>query len=202
VRPQFYEMSTANPASSIVPTAAAILREEMQSLAGGASAPADVRGAGRVPNEIPAQALRDQARVLADAFLRLLEQRPGQFEKLFAQAPPGMESGTRDTVLVLRAARPVSAGGVANVSLRLANDAADPDDCTLHVTDLIGPSGHRIPAAHVRISPRTLRIQEGSSVDVLIEIRVPSSATSGGYTGLLQADDGEGLRALIQLAVT
>ena len=103
--------------------------------------------------------------------------------------------------IVPAAPRPATAGEVAHVSLSLKNDNAEAIHCALCATDLIGVSGHRIPASHLRVSPNPAGIPAAGSTDVQIEIRVPSGTPAGRFTGLLQSDDGESVRALVQLTV-
>ena len=103
--------------------------------------------------------------------------------------------------IVPAAPRPARAGEVAHVSLSLKNDNAETIHCALCATDLIGVSGHRIPASHLRVSPNPAGIPAAGSTDVQIEIRVPSGTPAGRFTGLLQSDDGESVRALVQLTV-
>ena len=103
--------------------------------------------------------------------------------------------------IVPAAPRLARAGEVAHVSLSLKNDNAEAIHCALCATDLIGVSGHRIPASHLRVSPNPAGIPAAGSTDVQIEIRVPSGTPAGRFTGLLQSDDGESVRALVQLTV-
>ena len=103
--------------------------------------------------------------------------------------------------IVPDAPRLATAGEVAHVSLSLRNDNAETIHCALCATDLIGVSGHRIPASHLRVSPNPAGIPAAGSTDVQIEIRVPSGTPAGRFTGLLQSDDGESVRALVQLIV-
>ena len=109
--------------------------------------------------------------------------------------------GNTATVLLLQAPRPATAGEVAHVSLSLKNNDTKTDACALCATDLIGVSGHRIPASHVRVLPNPVSIPAAGSTEVQIEIRIPSAIPAGRYTGLLQAGGGESLRALVQLTV-
>jgi hypothetical protein len=103
--------------------------------------------------------------------------------------------------LLMHAPRPATAGEVAHVSLSLKNDTNETGEYPLWATDLVGLSGHRIPASHLRVSPNPASVPPAGSTDVQIEIRVPSATPPGRYTGLLQAGDGESLRALVQLTV-
>ena len=187
---------------SIVSTATDILREELQSLAasGIGQIPATL-----LPNALPgSEQLDGRVQPLVDALSRLLKVPPGQLTQLIFQTPsssPGAEDGSSQSVRVLRTPHPVAAGSVTRLSLHLENDDDQPDECGLYVTDLIGPSGARLPASHVRVSPNPTRIAGHGSADVQIEVRIPSGTAAGCYTGLLQTDDGEDLRALVQVRV-
>lgn len=99
---------------------------------------------------------------------------------------------------VLQAAVP---GGVAHGWLRLNGAGARTHAGTLHVTDLVGASGDRIPAAHIRVSPNPVGILAAGATDVQIEIRIPSQTPAGRYTGLLQAGGGATFQALVQVEV-
>jgi hypothetical protein len=164
--------------TSLVSTAAAILREELQSLTANQD--------GLLPR-LGTSALSSYAANVA----QLINKTPGAIQ--------ANDSGTGESLRVLETPRPVAAGDVSRLSLHLENDDAEPDDCVLCVTDLIGPSGHRIPASHVRVSPQPATIPGRGSVEIQIEVRIPSTASTGVYTGLLQTDDGESLRALIRV---
>jgi hypothetical protein len=167
--------------ASIVSAATDILREELQSLAAN---PGSGLLQGLGTGVLPAQAAK---------IAQLLNAIPLPIQ------PNTTEAG--ESLRVLEALRPVPAGDVARLSLHLENDDAEPDACVLCVTDLIGPSGHRIPASHVRVLPQPATIPGHGSVETQIEVRIPSAASSGLYTGLLQTDDGESLRALIRVRV-
>lgn len=104
-------------------------------------------------------------------------------------------------VLMAHAPRPATAGDVAHVPLILENGGSQTRECALCVTDLIGVSGHRIPAAHARVSPSPARIPAAGAAEVRVEIRVPSATPAGSYTGLVQAEDGESFLAVIRLVV-
>jgi hypothetical protein len=205
-RPESDDPAGRQSVASIVPEAIAILREEAQSLAtGGASSLATAMGAGALTGGAPVGELQQKGRALVDTFVRLLERQPGQLPDLLRQtsaADGGRgDSGNNESVLLLRSAQPVTAGEVAHVSLTLKNDAPETDQCTLCATDLIGAGGRRIPGSHVRLLPSPISIPAEGSTDVQIEIRVPSGTPAGCYTGLLQTDDGESLRALVHVTV-
>jgi hypothetical protein len=187
--------------TSIVSTATDILREELQSLAasGIGQIPATL-----LPNALPgSQQLDGRVPPLVDALAQLLKVPPAQLTQLIFQTPssPGEGDGGSQSVRVLRTLQPVAAGEVTRLSLHLENDDDQPDECGLYVTDLIGPSGARLPASHLRVSPNPTRVAGHGAADVQIEVRIPSGTAEGWYTGLLQTDDGEDLRALVQVRV-
>jgi hypothetical protein len=190
--------------ASIVPQASAILREEMQAPAVGAvnKLPTSLFSE-QLPGQIPPEALPVRGRSLAETIVQSLKQRPDLLAQLLKTAADGGtgDSGKKEGVLLLRAPGTVAAGDVAYISLGLENDDKEADECTLYATDLIGIAGHRIPASHVRVHPNPARIPASGSKDVQIEIRVPSETRPGRYTGLLQSDDDDSLRALIQITV-
>jgi hypothetical protein len=190
---------------SIVSQAAAVLAEEVQSLAAGSlSRLSTLVRAGTPSSQAPVEELRGQARALVDTFVRVLGQGPDGFAHLLrenAATARTRDGGNTETVLSVQAPRSVPAGDVAYVSLRLMNDDAEKDECALVATDLIGVSGHRIPASHVRVSPNPASIPAEGSTDVQVEVRVPSGTQAGCYSGLLQADDGESVRALVHVTV-
>jgi len=191
---------------SIVTEAAAILAEEVQSFtAGGVSKLSTLLvGAGAPSRQAPAEELREQTRSLIDTLVQVLGQRSDRLAQLVAQTAAASgtpNDGNTETVLLLRARQPVQAGDVAQMSLRLMNDDSAKDECALFATDLIGFSGRRIPASHVRVSPNPTSIPAEGSTDVQVEVRVPSGTPAGCYTGLLQTEDGDSLRALVQVRV-
>jgi hypothetical protein len=96
---------------------------------------------------------------------------------------------------------PTKPGEVAHLTVTIENVMATAGGYALCVTDLLGVSGHRIPASHVRVAPGPDGTLAAGSREVRIEVRVPSRTPAGRYTGLLQAADGESCRTLVQLNV-
>jgi len=190
---------------SIVSQAAAVLAEEVQSLAAGSvSKVSSLLGAGGPTNQAPVDQFRDQARSLVDTLARTLGVPSDRLPQLVTQMIAGSKprgNGIAENVLLLRSSQPVEAGGVARLPLRLVNDDTAEDECGLVFTDLIGINGNRIPASHVRVSPGRTKVPSHGSADVTIEVRVPSGTPAGNYTGFVQADDGEALRALVTVSV-
>lgn len=189
---------------SIVSQAAAVLAEEVQSLAAGSVRKVSDLLGGAPTMQAPVDELRDQARSLMDTLARTLGVPPDRLSRLVTQTPADSNArgnGSSATVLLLTSSQAVGAGGVARVSVRLANDDTEKDECVLTSTDLIGLSGNRIPCSHVRISPVRAIIPAQGATDIAIEVRIPSGTPAGNYTGLVQADDGEPLRALVIVSV-
>jgi len=191
----------ASQVTSIVSTAIDILREELPSLAasGIGQIPALLSTPLRIPEHLPGG-----VQPLVDALAQLFQVPSGQLMQLIAGTPATQGGGDGDSrsIRVLSTSRPVAAGDVTHLLLNLENDDDRPDECGLHVTDLVGPAGARLPSSHVRVSPNPARIPAHGSTEIRVEIRIPSGTAPGGYTGLLQADDGEALRALMEVRVS
>jgi hypothetical protein len=185
---------------SIVSTAVNILRSEMQSLA--ADAVSNAAGMA-IPGTTDGPAGAPQMQALGETIARFLRQQPDVVRQLgpMLGLPATSAAASGYAMPALQVARPVRPGAAARVSLTLENGEAAPDECTLYVTDLIGPAGGRIHASHVRVSPNLVTIPGRGAASVQIEIRVPSRTPAGRYTGLVQTDDGELLRALLHLTV-
>jgi hypothetical protein len=191
----------ASQVTSIVSTATDILRQELQSLvaSGIGQIPATL-----LPSAVPVpDQLGGGVQPLVDALARLLKIAPAQLLQLITQAPAiqSGQDGNAQSIRILGTSHPVAAGDVTRLLLNLENDDEQADECGIHVTDLIGPSGDRLPASHLRVSPNPARIPAHGAADIRIEVRIPSGTAAGWYTGLLQTDDGESLRALVQVQV-
>ena len=112
----------------------------------------------------------------------------------------GSKNSASGGVDLVVAPHPVEPGDAAYLSHVIQSDAWPAAGCVVHVTDLIGPSGHRIPASHVRGTVRAGSAAASSAGHLHIEVRVPSGSGHGWYTGYLQAE-GLALRALLTIAV-
>ena len=121
----------------------------------------------------------------------------GMGARSFVAGSSGDAPGGVDLVV---ASHPVEPGDVAYLSHVIPSAAAPAPGCAVHATDLIGPSGHRIPASHVRGTVRAGSAAASSPGHLHVEVRVPSGSAHGWYTGYLQAD-GLTLRALLTIAV-
>jgi len=191
---------------SFVHKATVVLNDELKSIASlGTEVLGEASLSGPLGIEPATERFREQARKLVDTFVEMLEHRPEHLTQFAFQGAGvgGPHSGDdRQSVPLLKPPPPVSSGQAGCIVLSLEND--DPDEtveCALYTTDLVGSSGHRIPAAHVNMSPIPVRIPPGGSTEVRIEIRVPRGTPPGSYAGLLQVNDGSLEQAVLQLSV-
>jgi hypothetical protein len=199
-------LELGRPLPSFVQKATAILSDELKGLASRSTEPFG-KAFPREPIDLESasERFREQARELVDTFVKILEHRPEEMGRFVSQVAAVRSShGDDDTQFVplLKPPPPVKAGQTGYILLSLEND--DPNeniDCGLYMTDLVGRSGHRIPAAHVNMSPSPVRVPPGGSTGVRIEIRVPRGTPPGSYAGLLQVDDGSSEQAVLQLSV-
>ena len=68
-------------------------------------------------------------------------------------------------------------------------------------SDLLGPSGARIPSDLVSFNPPALLVAPRSSGRVVVRVTIPEELPSGGYEGLLQGIRVEGQKTLIRVEV-
>ena len=106
-----------------------------------------------------------------------------------------------DRALTLAPPSAVRPGAVANLPMRLANDDAIAARLSFAATELIGESGHRIPASSVSFSPPSPLIPPGENTAVGIEVAVPSGTPAGQYAGVVQIIGQPGARKLISIEV-
>lgn len=191
---------------SFVGKAAAVLDDELKGISSlGTAVLREAPSSGPPGLEPAAERVRQQARKLLDTFVEMLERQPEHVTRFTSQgAGVGRLHSSDDPqgVPLLRPPPPVNSGEAGCLVLNLEND--DPDEtveCALYMTDLVGSSAHRIPAAHINMSPSPARIPPGGSTEVRIEIRVPRGTPPGSYAGLLQVDSGSLEQAVLQLTV-
>jgi hypothetical protein len=145
--------------------------------------------------------LRDQARDLIAALVRLLEQLP-------TSAPPGRQPiagavplAAGDAILPVLRLAIAEPGRIATTALGLVNDTAAPAPVALRATSLVSPSGDEIPAALVTFEPSRTTVQSKTETPVRVAVQVPETARPGTYTGLVQAIGTQATRALLNLEV-
>ena len=199
-------LELGRPLPSFVQKATAVLSDELKGFASRGTEPFGKAFPSEPIDLEPAtERFREQARELVDTFVKILEHRPEQMGRFVSQvAGVGSSHGDDDTrsVPLLKPPPPANSGQAGCIVLSLENDDAhETVECTLYATDLVGSSGHRIPATQVNVSPNPVRIPSGGSAEVRIEIRVPTGTPPGSYAGLLQASHGGLERAVLQLSV-
>lgn len=187
------------PSDDIVERARSILADQGHSVP--ASQPGLVLGHDPIHAMNTFGGLRDQARDLIAALVRLLEQLP-------SSAPPGGQpiAGTipltmGDAVLPVLRLATAEPGRVATTALGLVNDTAAPAPIVMRATSLVSPSGDEIPAALVTFEPSRATVQSNTETPVRVAVQVPETARPGTYTGLVQAVGTQATRALLNLEV-
>jgi hypothetical protein len=150
---------------------------------------------------IASQGLRDQARDLIAALVRLFEHLPTS--QLTAGQPiaAGSPAILNDATLPVLRSAIAEPGRVATTALGLVNDTATPALVVLRATSLISPSGDEIPAALVTFEPSRATLPSNAETPVRVAVQVPETARPGTYTGLVQAAGTQAIRALLNLEV-
>jgi hypothetical protein len=206
VSDQLISVDSGSSIHSIVAIASSILQDAVKGFAAQEMPPApEFFGTRLLGLESIANELRQEASKLLDAAARLQRQPSEDFAQMASGHTDAgsISDGEGQDVIVLKSPSPVRAGESGCVDLSVEND--DPIEtisCSLFSTDLVGSLGHSISKTQIRISPSTVRVPPGTSVDARIEIRVPLGTPRGGYAGLLQAVDGGLQRFVLQILVT
>jgi hypothetical protein len=137
--------------------------------------------------------LRRQALDLVDRILALVAER---------QAPvsggPGALPGALPILAPAGGARP---GDVIRLPLRLANDAPAEAPLSFMATDLLGESGHRIPASSVSFWPENPVLRPSGQAAVEVKIALPVQTPAGRYGGLVQVVGQPDARTLVSIKV-
>ena len=122
---------------------------------------------------IPAS-VRDGSAQVAEAWLRLLD----TTSAVLGSGVPREES------LVLA---PTRAGSSSEASLWVHNTTSSPAPAVdLHVTDLLSPNGHRIPADAVSLLPARVELLAAeTSREVRLQVLVPAGQAAARYHGLV-----------------
>jgi hypothetical protein len=105
-------------------------------------------------------------------------------------------------VAMLQAPLPIKSGEAVDIPITLENDSEDTSE-TFHfmVSELISASGDRIEGQQVSFSPYTLVIGPRQSATLTVTVSVPEGTRAGVYSGLLQAQRLEQLRAVIAVQI-
>lgn len=194
----------ANPAESARAVKAASILAEERKLRGEDAVRSGPEGqAQEWRNATPTmELLRRQAGDLVSTMVEVLGRSGGprpeaggiaDGERLLRGDPPGA---------LLLSPAVVGPGQAGEIVLTLENeDTSEPAMCAFFASDLVANSGSRIPAPQIRASPSPARIPPGGSIDVRVEIRVPSGTPAGNYAGLLQTDDAAQPPVVLQVRV-
>jgi hypothetical protein len=94
-------------------------------------------------------------------------------------------------------------GQAATVSMYLDNKSTSTTEkFRLYCTDLVNASGKRVAHGCVTFAPENVVVQPKDSSKVDITVSVPADCTSGCYSGLIQAQNLESLRAILMINVS
>ncbi len=118
------------------------------------------------------------------------------------RSPTMPTSSTSMGIPMLQAPLPIKSGEAVDIPMTLENDSEDTTE-TFHfmVSELISSSGDRIEGQQVSFSPSTLVIGPRQSATVTVTVSVPEGTEAGVYSGLLQAQRLEKLRAVIAVQI-
>ncbi len=112
----------------------------------------------------------------------------------------GVQS-TAERVPLVSCAAPVRAGASASASLRVTNEEATPCDVSFYSSNFVSDSGYEMPSLLISVVPRRASILPGAEVTFEIKIAVPAQATSGQYSGLVQAAGSKYVKAVVMFDV-
>ena len=201
--------SFADSASQIVMQAASILEEEV---AAGIVAAKQIENrfidveemrSGK-PDEI-LQRFRRDAHELVDIILDIVGAAAKNASRLAARAISIRTSGSIAEVAatpVLNMPRPMKAGETGEVALAIDNDGDTPSQpFELVPTDLINAAGGRIPARAVQFDLKEISLAPHEHQRVVVRITPPAGTPPGTYSGLIQSNRPDQLRAVLTVVV-
>jgi len=201
--------SFADATSQIVMQAASILEEEV---AAGILAAKQIENrfidieemrSGK-PDEI-LQRFRRDAHELVDIILDIVGAAAKNASRLAARAISIRTSGSIAEVAqtpVLTMPLPIKAGETGEVALAIDNDgdtAAQPFE--LLPTDLINAAGGHIPAQAVQFDLKEISLAPHQHQRVVVRITPPAGTPPGTYSGLIQSNRPDQLRAVLTVVV-
>lgn len=112
---------------------------------------------------------------------------------------PGVDTGGVRTLAV---ADPVAPGASAHISMMVENDSdAETQPFRLTSSDLVSASGDRIDPGRVSFTPERIQLAPRSSQKVDLTLRVPSDASEGTYSAIIQATKLQHVRAILLVTV-
>lgn len=125
-----------------------------------------------------------------------------------AQAPPDTPPQARpdqaapDRLVVVQMPGPLAPGQAAERALVMTNETDTPTgEMSFSSSDLLGPSGARIPGGLVSFDPLALSVPPRGSGRVVVRVTVPEGLPGGGYEGLLQGIRVQGQETLLRVDV-
>jgi hypothetical protein len=112
------------------------------------------------------------------------------------------QSSTSDGIPTIHISEEIAAGKSAKIFMSLENSGTSKtEEFRLYCTDLVNAAGKRIAYRAINFSPSVVTIAPLESSKVEIEIKVPKSAPPGKYSGLIQAQNMDALRAILLVNV-
>ena len=116
---------------------------------------------------------------------------------------PSKPSTQSTQVPIVQSDTVVAPGGTQEIKMQLQNDSKkNPMKIALADADLFAPSGERILARNVSVTPKVLTLQPGEKQHVTIQVKVPKNTKAGKYSGLLQDKNIENLQAMLAVEVS
>ncbi|HSB78415.1 MAG TPA: hypothetical protein VLM91_06490 [Candidatus Methylomirabilis sp.] len=117
-----------------------------------------------------------------------------------AQAPPAPAAS--DHLVVVQMPGPPAPGQATERAIVMTNATDTPTaEMSFSSSDLLGPSGARIPSGAVSFNPPALLVAPRSSGRVVVRVTIPQDLPSGSYEGLLQGMRVEGQKTLLRVEV-
>lgn len=101
-----------------------------------------------------------------------------------------------------RCRKPGNAGSTASLTLALsANTNGGPVTVDFLPGDLQGPQASIIPASSLRVSPDSVMVQPGNSVDVVVSLDAPPDISPGLYRGKIVGTGNEPTVLIVEFEV-
>jgi hypothetical protein len=138
---------------------------------------------------------RDLVKVAGDAAGRLLEIGVGPIERL-----TDADSHRRDVPRVVLG--PVRAGRQARATFELENSDDHESSVSLVLTNALASMNGTIPIDRVTFDPDPAAVDAGRSCPVTVTVRVPESAPSGRYLGIVRSDQVPDLILIMEVDVS
>ncbi len=151
---------------------------------------------------------RSDAHEVIDMLMDVVSVAATQVEKASNKMVNIMPEASKPTsqavnVPVLQADQIMSAGAATEIKMQLQNDSKkQPMKVSLADADLFAPSGERILARNISVTPKTLTLEPGEKKQVIIQVKIPKNTKPGRYAGLIQDKNIENLQAMLAVEVS